>query len=66
MRHVFTLAIPYWLLILFGLAWPTWGAWQHWRRKADTPADHPLCPACGYNLHGTMSDHCPECGAERA
>ena len=60
------IAIPYWLVILFGLAMPAWGARQRWRRKADTPADHPLCPACGYDLYGTTSDHCPECGAERA
>lgn len=25
---------------------------------------HPICPNCQYDLYGSASDTCPECGAE--
>ena len=28
--------------------------------------DRRLCRGCGYDLRGTMSSRCPECGMERA
>jgi len=26
------------------------------------PQEHPRCVACGYDLHGSVSKRCPECG----
>jgi len=30
------------------------------------PDGHCRCEACGYDLHGNESGHCPECGAAGA
>ncbi len=37
------------------------------RRIGHLPRRHPLCPACGYDLVGTVAEggtRCPECGSE--
>ncbi|MEX2388074.1 MAG: hypothetical protein WD534_09360 [Phycisphaeraceae bacterium] len=48
------------LLLLLAVALFIWG----WRGRRV--GDHPICRACGYDLHGLQSDHasCPECGAD--
>ncbi len=35
------------------------GVLRDWLAQRDTP-----CPACSYNLRGSESQTCPECGAE--
>jgi len=35
-----------------------------WRRFRDAEAGRPVCPACGYDLRGNPSTHCPECGGD--
>lgn len=32
----------------------------HFAKSGDR--SHPLCPHCGYDLFGTVSGRCPECG----
>ena len=31
-------------------------------RPRPNPNEHPRCVVCGYDLHGSVSDRCPECG----
>ena len=33
-----------------------------WLIDKAIPGDHAFCPQCGYDLTGTRSSRCPECG----
>lgn len=52
-------SIPTWLpVLLFGL-WPAIALIRHIKRRYFT---HGVCRKCGYDLRGTPSGVCPECG----
>lgn len=56
------IAIPLWFLILLFSFKPMWSfvAWYRSRRR-HIPG-HTYCKHCGYDLHGTTTEKCPECG----
>lgn len=47
------------VLTLGVFAFGLWLMWRGWRRRKR---DAPHCPACDYNLTGSTSPSCPECG----
>ena len=49
---------PTWLLVLLLGPWPAYQLFL-WFRRRTQPG---LCGACGYDLRGTPSGMCPECG----
>jgi hypothetical protein len=56
-----------WVWLMGFLGWWAYaiGIWVwHWRllQQATYRATHNFCPKCGYNLRGTTSGVCPECG----
>lgn len=53
----FPLALPTILLVLTGTLPILVGPVKRWRRKRNG-----LCIHCGYNLTGSQSGRCPECG----
>ena len=54
--------VPYWILLLPGLAGPYWvGRMLRWRRQQRWRVSG-RCTGCGYDLRATL-DRCPECGA---
>jgi hypothetical protein len=54
--------VPHWVLVL--LAAPLPALWMRsWHNKVGWPCER--CPACGYDLRGTPSGPCPECGMAR-
>ena len=55
----FWIQFPLWLpTLLFGL-WPATALTRHVKRRYFT---HGICRKCGYDLRGTLSGVCPECG----
>lgn len=47
--------------LLFPLgAWATWAWTRNHRARRRLPPGY--CKHCGYNLYGTTSGRCPECG----
>ena len=52
------LFVPFWLPLL-AVAIPTYILWRRDRRKPEG-----CCQNCGYDLRGTISERCSECGAE--
>ena len=58
------LSLPHWLILLMLSAYPAValirGAVRRWRRPK-----HGLCVKCGYDLRGSNSEACPECGEPR-
>ena len=57
--HGTKLVFPLWLpTLLFGL-WPTISLTRHIKRRYFTPG---ICRKCGYDLQGSPSGVCPECG----
>jgi hypothetical protein len=55
------LLFPGWVLAAVFAPLPALWLWSRRRRGDGEP-----CPACGYDLRGTPSGPCPECGAERS
>ena len=58
-------AAPYWSLVLVTGFFPAWRFWR-WRRRSRVRRRRirlGLCVICGYDLRGTGSNACPECGA---
>lgn len=53
--------IPMWLILVLSFAPPA-ASWIIARRRRQGATGHPLCHACGYDLHGCASNVCPECG----
>jgi hypothetical protein len=53
--------LPVWLIALGLAIMPARSAWILHRRRIA----RGTCPACGYDLRGTPSKTCPECGAAR-
>ena len=49
------------VIVLIGANSALW-AWLVYRFWPTPKPDHRLCVACGYNLRGSVSDGCPECG----
>lgn len=52
--------IPYWMLLLATLLWPTWRLAVWWRQRRRRQRGQ--CLQCGYDLRGS-GNACPECGA---
>ena len=50
---------PYWLLVLISSPWPGIALVLYVMRRKHTPG---ICRNCGYDLRGTPSGVCPECG----
>jgi hypothetical protein len=57
---LYSLAIPFWFLILAFAALPLWTARRIW--KTNVAIKRGLCHHCGYDLRATP-DRCPECGS---
>ncbi len=55
-----TMMLPLWVPFLFLSIWPTTATVQWLRAKPIVG----LCTACGYDLRGSPSGVCPECGKE--
>ena len=56
-----TIYFPLWLpTLIFGL-WPVIALTRHIKRRYFT---HGICRKCGYDLRGSPSGVCPECGHE--
>lgn len=55
------ITIPMWFILLLSFTPPA-ASWFIARRRRRGTAEHPLCHACGYDLHGRTSKQCPECG----
>jgi hypothetical protein len=56
------IVVPYWLLVLVALAFPTWWAVRAKQRRMRTRLANVQCISCGYDLRATP-DRCPERGA---
>ncbi len=58
-----SIKIPLWMLTLLAAVYPLWtfirGPFRRWWRLRKS-----LCMKCGYNLAGSVSGICPECGTE--
>lgn len=39
----------------------SWIGVTHWQRRRDSKVSTAICPACRYDLRGSI-DRCPECG----
>lgn len=59
------LVVPYWFIVSLSAILPTWWFFRGRRTSKRYRRKHGLCPACGYDLQGSIGD-CPECGAVAA
>jgi hypothetical protein len=55
-----TIAFPCWLAAMIGGIWPAF-ATVRWLRRRRRPG---RCRSCGYDLRGSPSGVCPECGMD--
>jgi hypothetical protein len=55
-------SIPNWCLVLLFASKPTRSFLAARRCRRLTLGSHPICAACGYNLHSVKGNTCPECG----